>query len=394
MKEKLKNKKVVVVSSTLLIMTIIVLLVITLKDSYAYYGNSNELEIMKATIGKLKPTIDKVYIETENQQYTNKTNPNVAITWSDDNITEYCVTLDSNCTEFTQLSDTDTSKKSVTVPITLNGEGNHTVYAYIKNKYGYTSLAGQSSITLDTIPPTVSYAPTSGTYSPKQVITVTPYDSGSGVGAWAVHVYKARALDYSNKDFVKSVDGLTNQASYSVTLEEGTWTIYTIVYDKAGNVINPDPKERADWHYEEYTIKNPSVPAKDAILANRPQSLESEDALTARNATITGGVKDDLMRFVGTYEEVTDNFICFGTSDQNQCKQNMDTYMYRIIGIDTSGRLKLIKATKIDNNGRTTFEWQSGLAVTEKWDKSSLYNGLNDGYFMQNSNYNYMQQTQ
>ena len=51
MKEKLKNKKVIVVSSTLLIMTIIVLLTITIKDSYAYYGTSNELEIMKATIG-------------------------------------------------------------------------------------------------------------------------------------------------------------------------------------------------------------------------------------------------------------------------------------------------------------------------------------------------------
>ena len=51
MEEKLKNKKIIVVSSTLLIMTIVVLLVITLKDSYAYYETSNELEIVNATIG-------------------------------------------------------------------------------------------------------------------------------------------------------------------------------------------------------------------------------------------------------------------------------------------------------------------------------------------------------
>ena len=80
-------------------------------------------------------------------------------------------------------------------------------------------------------------------------------------------------------------------------------------------------------------------------------NLETETQLNERNNAITeagGEVKDDLRRFVGDYTTVIDNFICFGTNDQNDCKSNMGTYMYRIIGIDTeTNELKLIKATKI-----------------------------------------------
>ncbi len=392
MKEKLKNKKVIVVSSIILVMTIIVLLVITLKDSYAYYGGSNELEIMKATIGKLKPTIDKVFIESENQQYTNNPNPNVTITWSDDNITEYCVTLDSNCTEFTQLSDTDTSNKSVTAPITLSGERNHTVNAYIKNKYGYTSLAGQSSITLDTIAPTISNLKTTEIKETSVTISFEGNDTISGVSQYCYSTTGSNYIcnDMVNGDKTFTISGLDGGKNY---------TLYIYLKDNAGN----------NSVTSQYTFTTISKSAKDVIVATS-KSLESEKDLAARNEAIKsagGQIQDDLRRFVGPYTTVNDNFICFGTTDQQTCKNNMDTYMYRIIGIDTQNRLKVIKATKVRKNSQIFFRWHYQYTV-ENWQNSDLYKGLNgldwwrsdrDGRscnqcFGNGSEYGYMQEAQ
>ena len=49
--EKLKNNKIKAISSTLLVITIFILLMTTLKDSYAYYNNSNELKILSTKVG-------------------------------------------------------------------------------------------------------------------------------------------------------------------------------------------------------------------------------------------------------------------------------------------------------------------------------------------------------
>ena len=118
---------------------------------------------------------------------------------------------------------------------------------------------------------------------------------------------------------------------------------------------------------------------------------------------------DDLRRFVGTYQTVNDNFICFGTTNQQTCKDNMDTYMYRIIGIDTSNRLKLIKATKIVKNSQDTFQWHNsytGDSAHAPWNQSDLFKGLNgerpqpsnssacNQCFVGNSKYSYMSQGQ
>ncbi len=387
MKEKLKNKKVIVVSSIILVMTIVVLLVITLKDSYAYYGTSNELEIVNAKIGKLKPTIDKVYIEEENQLYTNNPNPNVTITWSDDNITEYCVTTESACTSFIKLSDTDTCNKSVTATnqITLSGEGNYTVNAYIKNKYGYTSAVKSDQITLDTTAPTIS----SVTSTEITATTITVNVTGSDANGISQYCYSTTNSNYTCNDMNRE------EIAFTISeLESGkNYTVYVYLIDNAGNEGKSSPNT--------CTFTTISKSAKDVVVATS-RSLEPEDALTARNAEIAaagGDVPDDLRRFVGDKTKVTDNFICFGTTDQNTCKENMDTYMYRIIGIDTQNRLKIIKATKIVKDSSTsTFAWNSAYTSDVKWNNSDLYKGLNGTdakkYFIRNNKYSYMQDTQ
>ncbi len=129
-------------------------------------------------------------------------------------------------------------------------------------------------------------------------------------------------------------------------------------------------------------------------------TLETEEELDARNKTISGNVKDDLRRFVGDYRTVTDNFICFGVENQQTCKDNMDLYMYRIIGIDIEGRLKIIKATKLVQGSTSGFQWYNSYTSNITWPDAYLYKRLNgtstDTYnypniFIGNSKYSYMQ---
>ncbi len=128
-------------------------------------------------------------------------------------------------------------------------------------------------------------------------------------------------------------------------------------------------------------------------------TLESEIELCIRNETI-GTKKDDLRRFTGTKDEVTDNFICFGTNSQKDCKDNMDTYMYRIIGIDTAGRLKVIKATKLAGGTGSygDFAWNNKYTSNITWPNSDLYKRLNgttsngNPIFIENDKYSYMQE--
>ena len=95
-----------------------------------------------------------------------------------------------------------------------------------------------------------------------------------------------------------------------------------------------------------------------------------------------------LFRYQGTNEEVTNNYICFGTSDLNTCKNSPGTYMYRIIGITKEGQLKLIKKEALD----TTYRWYSSNTSDVAWTSSQLYTGLNTSSFVNNSSYLYMKE--
>ncbi len=61
------------------------------------------------------------------------------------------------------------------------------------------------------------------------------------------------------------------------------------------------------------------------------------------------------------------NWICFGTTDQEECKNNVDKYMYRIIGITEEGQLYLLKETFIkeikEDKNIDSFVWNSNSRV-------------------------------
>ncbi len=151
---------------------------------------------------------------------------------------------------------------------------------------------------------------------------------------------------------------------------------------------------------------NAPKPAIEQILANSTSgTLETAEELQTRNTELTAaGVAtaklDTLRRFVGLTTEVIDNYICFGTDNLKTCKENLDQYMYRIIGIDeTNNLVKVIKATKIVKETTYEFQWHnsSKLGSVVGFFNSNMarwlnhYNLVGDvGYFMGNSYYSYM----
>lgn len=89
-----------------------------------------------------------------------------------------------------------------------------------------------------------------------------------------------------------------------------------------------------------------------------------------------------LYRFQGEASVVTNNYICFGTGDENLCKTAPEKYMYRIIGKNDKGNLKLIKNTAITSQIWNTF---SKTLIT--WDQSDLYPKVNNSLFLYNTEY-------
>ncbi len=100
-----------------------------------------------------------------------------------------------------------------------------------------------------------------------------------------------------------------------------------------------------------------------------------ENPTTGLNTTMEGG----LYRYQGT---TADNYICFGTSDKSTCTGNTDAYMYRIIGINSSGQLKLIKKEALNSS----MAWHSSNTNTT-WPNSTIYSNLNGSSFLSNTKY-------
>ena len=106
------------------------------------------------------------------------------------------------------------------------------------------------------------------------------------------------------------------------------------------------------------------------------------------------GLEGDGYRFTGSgnaeSSTTPDNFICFGTTDQTECKNNESKYLYRIIGVfqDNEGNehVKLIKYTPLEN----LYQWNNANDNTS-WNNSSLKAGLNGSYYLTNTVYDYMQ---
>ena len=109
----------------------------------------------------------------------------------------------------------------------------------------------------------------------------------------------------------------------------------------------------------------------------KPASEEITDNPIPGVVESTDVAEDELaVRYYGTNPP---NYICFGTTNKSTCTSadGQKKYMYRIIGVDKSGRFKLIKKTPIEQNGNKIFYWHNVYNQDIKWNASDLYKGLN-----------------
>ncbi len=118
------------------------------------------------------------------------------------------------------------------------------------------------------------------------------------------------------------------------------------------------------------------------------------DNYTRIDGLWSSGLEDDGYRYVGSgaYNSATtpNNFICFGTTDKTECKNNEAKYMYRIIGVfegsDGNQHLKLISLKQLSQHA-----WNNDASTDVAWENSDMYTGLNGSYFLTNTTYDYLQ---
>ena len=156
-----------------------------------------------------------------------------------------------------------------TATYNVTSDANYNIKFVVTDGWGrWGTLTQNYSIKRDTTNPTVSYSLEGGTYNENKTVRVTPSDAN--YSSMAVHVYKNSALVYSEKVDEKSTNG-TSSSYFDVALDsDGTWTIYTVVYDKAGNKQNQNPDNGTGWYYQSYVIS--SEPPK-LIIATPGQPI-------------------------------------------------------------------------------------------------------------------------
>ena len=94
--------------------------------------------------------------------------------------------------------------------------------------------------------------------------------------------------------------------------------------------------------------------------------------------SISEELESGMYRYQG---ENPNNYICFGTTNISECTSNPDNYLYRIIGFDSGGKMKLIKHTSLG-----LYTWNSTNGDVS-WPQSTLFSVLNGSDFLNNSTY-------
>ena len=81
--------------------------------------------------------------------------------------------------------------------------------------------------------------------------------------------------------------------------------------------------------------------------------------------------------------DVVNNYICFGTSNKEECLGNTDAHMYRIIGIRPNGQMKLIKKEALNS----TVKWWDNNTDNIEWPSSNINTTLNGNSYLLNDTY-------
>ena len=181
----------------------------------------------------------------------------------------------------------------------------------------------------------------------------------------------------------------TEEDEYCMTLQDlvnwGLWEkdISQIGKGKAyeGKVlVSKDYKYNVYMHNEKWRV-NGSIEANNVENYNSSQDNNYSCGIQSESVVL-----DDNTTVQATYYQGinVNNYICFGTTDKNECVNNTDLHMYRIIGTNESGQMKLIKKEALD----TAYEWDEDIEYYSPVIESrNLVLGVNDLRYYLNHNY-------
>jgi len=233
------------------------------------------------------------------------------------------------------------------------------------------------------------------------------YKSYSNKIAQTTDVYKeniiqsnrfAIMIEQANQEYVKSNLDMFPSKGYKVNIEKSA--CYDMDDNKISDMISFDSDARkvvikssvASSCYLYFDIHNIYDMCKD--YDSMSSCMESTNNEINLIFNVSNDQLGNLYRYQGSAEDVTNNYVCFGTQDLSTCVNNPDYYMYRIIGVTSDGYIKLIKKTPLNT---TPYYWDNNATEVITWPDSDLFLGLNglDGgeyanIFVNSSNFSYM----
>lgn len=163
-----------------------------------------------------------------------------------------------------------------------------------------------------------------------------------------------------NKDLTNCIDKNNNKVDINLLYEDGSI------------IVESNKKVFCYLYFDKIEL------LVDYILVNKPNGF---------NSSIEGG----MYRFQGPQTDsegnTIDNYVCFGTSDKDECVNDITNHMYRVIGVTEDKRMKVIK---VSNVGATS--WQTGCdsnfcMSNISWASSVPKSLINGSSFLNKENY-------
>ena len=217
---------------------------------------------------------------------------------------------------------------------------------------------------------------------------------------------KLKEMNKKNNMFAVMVEKEDN--NYEEYKEEG-WPGSDYVYkeakciDNKGSLINENIIT-----FENDTVALETDKTVYCTLYFDTKKFTTKDIVASKPVGLSQTLVGNLYRYQGIdkkYNNQTDNpnnlpiidnnFICFGTNSKNECLNNEEKYMYRIIGITKDGEIKVIKKSKIIDNGTFLFKYNTNYLIADcpnnscEWPNVELYkrlNGISNATDSSNSN--------
>ncbi len=330
---------------------------IYLKDKANNVSVTTNKSTAKITVDQTKPVVktfkltgkaDEGQQLSDSSQYTHKAGITYDATITESNIDSYCVYEDS-CNY--QTTSSTTLNTSYTLKDT---EGSHSVKIRVKDKAGNESEITTQSIKLDKTNPTATIKSNSQDTSS---ITVT--------------------VGYEGQDsIIKRQCRLDTDSTWTDSKPDGSCTISDLKDGKEYTIKGRVRDASGRWNT---TYPNVSVTTQSAnFQGTGKQLLESKPKGLSGEPDCQG-----MYRFVGTKDDVN-NYVCFGYTNISQCSSGAkdNEYIYRIIGINSNGEIKLIKNKTLS----TPLFWYStketDFEVYEMWNHSTVYVKINGSEFL------------